>query len=103
MSHSEKYYELTKAQGWICACDNGPGRAKCSRPHVTFPAGPRCTNGAFVLVVEPDGTDAVLCQACIDDRAKTARRRVREAAAARAADLKSRQTNLFDLFTTQES
>lgn len=54
--------------GWRCECDGEAGRVRCSLPHLTATAGPRCARAGFVLVTETDGRDAVVCEDCAESR-----------------------------------
>lgn len=100
----DAYDRIGNANGWRCMCDNTEGRAQCSKPHTVMPLShTRCPHGAFVLVTEPDGSQAVICRDCEADRAKTARRIKREAKAARAKAYAEAQLDLFDLVAEQEA
>lgn len=96
----EEREQLLAAAGYVCQCDNAPGRAECGKHHVTLEK--RCTNGAFVLVTEPNGEKAVLCHDCNEDRAKVPARKAKAAKAARVADYAARQTSLLDMLTEED-
>jgi hypothetical protein len=92
------YDRVGNAADWRCMCDNGTGRARCSKPHAAMPLGrTRCSHGAFVLVTEPDGSHAVICRDCAADRAALPTRTARKAKAERAKAWKSAQASIFDL------
>jgi hypothetical protein len=95
----ETFHRLTKANDYRCQCDGSPDRAACSRAHAK--SGKRCSNGAFVLVMEPTGEMAVICNDCETDRERTARRAERQAKAARAKAYADAQTSIFDLLADQ--
>jgi hypothetical protein len=77
----KRYDAAGRAGGWVCACDGSEGRAACALPHLTGPTGPRCKWGGFVLITEPNGRDALICNDCVKGRLAA----------------KFTQTNLFDL------
>jgi hypothetical protein len=63
-----RYEARRQDAGWRCECDGKAGRARCSLPHVTSTAVPRCSRPAYVLVTETDGRDAVVCEDCAESR-----------------------------------